>query len=134
MDNFTPENDTQRLLCEMADVQRRGQTLTWVATAALVLLALALIVSLVILVPRVTAALDNAQATMDATHQVIGRITESLDTLDSVGKSLEKFTGEGSENLQKLIDAFDGLDVDALAESIQSINGFLDSIANFRLF
>ena len=134
MDNQSNGASTQELLREMAALQRRSRYLSWVTTAAIVIMAAAMIVSLALVVPKLTAALDHAHSTLDDTQQIIQRISGSLDNLDSVSEQLEGLTGEGAEKLEKLIDTFNTVDLDALTASIQSFNNVLESLSNFRLF
>ena len=133
MDNQS-NTSTQELLREMATLQRRSRYLSWVTTAAIVIMAAALIISLVLVVPKLTAALDHARSTLDDTQQIIQRISTSLDDLDSISEQLEGLTGEGTEKLEKLLDVINTLDLDALTTSIQSFNSVLEGLSNFRLF
>lgn len=133
MDNQS-NTSTQELLREMAALQRRSRYLSWVTTAAIVIMAAALIISLVLVVPKLTAALDHARSTLDDTQQIIQRISTSLDDLDSISEQLEGLTGEGTEKLEKLLDVINTLDLDALTTSIQSFNSVLEGLSNFRLF
>ena len=134
MENQSSEASAQELLREMAALQRRSRYLSWITTAAIVIMAAVLLVSLLIVVPKLTAALDHARSTLDDTQQIIQRISGSLESLDSISGNLEKLTGEGAENLEKLINTFNTIDFDALTSSIQSFNHVLEGLANFRLF
>ena len=134
MDKKTNEADTLELLREMAAAQRRSVLLGRITTAVIILMAAALIVSLVLLVPKLMSTLDHARSTLGDTQQIIQRISTSLDELDRVGENLEKLTGEGSENLEKLLDTLGTIDLDALTSSIQSFNSVLERLASFSLF
>ena len=133
MDN-KPNDNTFELLRKMAAVQRRSERLTLIMTLVLLVIAAILIFELLFLVPKISAALDTAYNTLGDTQQVIQRLGTSLDTLDVVGKKLEGLTGEGSENLGKLINTLNTLDLDAFTEAIQSFNSVLERLSNFRLF
>ena len=134
MDNRTDEKSTQELLRRMAAVQRRDHKLSVISTIAVLILAAALILSLALVVPKLMDALDTARVTLSETQQVIGRVSTSLDELDSVGQKLGGLTGEGAENLAKLIETLNTVDVNAFTEAIQSFNGLLSGLQNFRLF
>ena len=133
MDNKTTEN-TFELLRKMAAVQRRGERLSMILTLVVLVMAAALIFSLLFLVPKLSTVLDTAYATLGDTQQIIQRINISLDSLDSVGEKLGGLTDSGAENVEKLINTLNTVDLDALTEAIQSFNGVLDRLANFRLF
>ena len=133
MDNKTNDN-TFELLRKMAAVQRRSERLTLIITLVTLVMAAALIFGLLFLVPKLSAVLDTAYSTLGDTQQIIQRLNTSLDNLDSVGKTLGGLTGEGSENLEKLINTLNTLDLDAFTEAIQSFNSVLERLANFRLF
>ena len=130
MDNRTDEKSMQELVEQMAAVQRRSQTLSMVITV----MAAALIVSLAVVVPKISATLDHARTTLADTQAVIQRVSTSLDNLDSIGENLNGLSGEGAEKLGKLIDTLSTIDVDALTASIQRFNGLLEGLSNFKLF
>lgn len=133
MDNKTNDN-TFELLRKMAAVQRRSERLTLILTLVTLVMAAALIFGLLFLVPKLSAVLDTAYNTLGDTQQIIQRLNTSLDNLDSVGKTLGGLTGEGSENLEKLINTLNTLDLDAFTEAIQNFNSVLERLSNFRLF
>lgn len=133
MDNKSNDN-TFELLRKMAAVQRRSERLSLIMTLVVMVMAAALIFSLLFLMPKLSAVLDTAYSTLDDTQQIIQRLSISLDNLDGVGEKLEGLTGEGSENLEKLIKTLNTLDLDAFTEAIQNFNGVLERLANFRLF
>lgn len=134
MDKKTEEQNLQDLLRSMAEVQRRNQRLSVIATAAILVFAAALLVSLALVVPKLSATLTHARSTLGDSQQIIQRINASLDQLDTIGEKLDGLTGDGAENLGKLIDTVNALDLDALTESIQSFKGVLERLTNFRLF
>lgn len=133
MDNKTNDN-TYELLRKMAAVQRRSERLSLIITLGVLVMAAALIFGLLFLVPKLSAVLDTAYATLGDTQQIIQRINVSLDNLDNVGEKLNGLTGEGGENLEHLINTLNTLDLNALTEAIQSFNSVLERLANFRLF
>ena len=106
MDN-KPNDNTFELLRKMAAVQCRSERLTLIITLVTLVMAAALIFGLLFLAPKLSAVLDTAYNTLGDTQQIIQRLNTSLDTL---------------------------LDLNALTEAIQSFNGVLERLANFRLF
>lgn len=134
MDNRTDEKSMQELVKQMAAVQQRSQTLSLIITVVIMVMAAALIVSLAVVVPKITATLDHARTTLTDTQAVIQRISSSLDNLDSIGENLNGLSGEGAEKLGKLIDTLSTIDADALTVSIQRFNGLLEGLSNFKLF
>ena len=134
MDNRTDEKSMQELVEQMAAVQRRSQTLSMVLTVVIAVMAAALIVSLAVVVPKISATLDHARTTLADTQTVIQRVSTSLDNLDSIGENLNGLSGEGAEKLGKLIDTLSTIDVDALTASIQRFNSLLEGLSNFKLF
>ena len=122
------------LLQEITELQRRNVRIGRIATVTVILLAAALLVYFVVLVPKLTTTLDQALSTLGDMQQMVQRVNTSLDTLDAVGEDLKGFTGEGTANLQKLIDTLSNIDADALTSSIESFNSVLERFSNFRLF
>ena len=122
------------LLQEIAVLQRRNVRIGRIATVTVILLAAALLICLAVLVPKFTDTLEQAHSTLGDMQQMVQRINTSLDALDAVGENLMGITGEGTENLQKLIDTLSAVDVDALTRSIERFNSVLGGLSNFKLF
>lgn len=135
MDNNYPENkDTAALLREIAATQRQNARITRIAAVSVIVLAAVLLVSLVLIVPKLTGTLNQAHAALNGTQQTIQRINASLDTLDGLGENLKSFSDESTETLNKLLNTLNTVDLDALTRSIQSFNSVLEGLSNFRLF
>ena len=135
MDNNQPaDKDTAALLRESAARQRQNARLGRIAAAVGIVLAVALLVSLIVIVPKLTGTLNQAHAALNGTQQTIQRINASLDTLDGLGENLKTFSDESTETLNKLLNTLNAIDLDALTRSIQGFNSVLEGLSNFRLF
>ena len=95
---------------------------------------MALLVSLIVIVPKLTGTLNQSHTTLGELQQTIQRLNASLDTLDGLGENLKTFSDESTETLNKLLNTLNAIDLDALTRSIQGFNSVLEGLSNFRLF
>lgn len=126
--------DEKELLRELVIAQRRDLRISRISAAAALVLAVALVVSLVLLVPRLSETLSLARGTIDATQQMVQRINGSLDVLDEVSGNITAFTSENAQTLNNLTELFRQVDLNGLTEAIQKFNAVAEHLANFRLF
>ena len=97
-------------------------------------MAVVLLVSLILIVPKLMGTLDQAHTTLGDLQQTIQHLNASLDTLDGLGENLKTFSDESTETLNKLLNTLNAVDLDALTRSIQGFNSVIEGLSNFRLF
>ena len=135
MDKDLRNMEEKELLQELVMAQRQGLRLRRVGTAAVVILAIALVVCLVILLPRVSQTLRLADSALDAAQQAAQHLNSSLDTLDAAGAELSKFTDGNTETLGSFFELLGQIDLQGMTESIQKFNELAERLSSgFRLF
>ena len=135
MDKDLKNMEEKELLQELVMAQRQGLRLRRVGTAALVILAIAFVVCLVILLPRVSQTLRLADSALDAAQQAAQHLNSSLDTLDAAGAELSKFTDGNTETLGSFFELLGQIDLQGMTESIQKFNELAERLSSgFRLF
>ena len=134
MDRDLKNMDEKALLRELVITERRNLSISRISAAAAILLAAALVIALIVLVPRLSETLTLARSTIDATQQMVQRINGALDTLDELSANVTSFTSENAETLNRLTELFNQIDLKGLTESIQKFNAVAEHLANFRLF
>ena len=134
MDRDLKNMDEKALLRELVITERRNLSISRISAAAAILLAAALVIALIVLVPRLSETLTLARSTIDATQQLVQRINGALDTLDELSANVTSFTSENAETLNRLTELFSQIDLKGLTESIQKFNAVAEYLANFRLF
>ena len=135
MDKDLRNMEEKELLQELVMAQRQGLRLRRVGTAALVILAIAFVVCLVILVPRVSQTLRLTESAFDTMQQTAQHLNSSLDALDAAGEELSRFTGENTETLGRFFELLGQIDLQGMTESIQKFNELAERLSSgFRLF
>ena len=135
MDMDLRNMEEKELLQELVMAQRQGLRLRRVGTAALVILAIAFVVCLVILVPRVSQTLRLTESAFDTVQQAAQHLNSSLEALDAAGAELSKFTEGNTETLGKLFELLGQIDLQGMTESIQKLNELAERLSSgFRLF
>jgi uncharacterized protein YoxC len=135
MDRDLRSMEEKELLQELVMAQRQGLRLRRVGTAALVILAIAFVVCLVILVPRVSQTLRLTESAFDTMQQTAQHLNSSLDALDAAGTELSKFTSENTETLGRFFELLGQIDLQGMTESIQKFNELAERLSSgFRLF
>jgi len=135
MDKDLRNMEEKELLQELVMAQRQGLRLRRVGTAALVILAIALVVCLVILLPRVSQTLRLTESAFDSVQRAAQHLNSSLDALDAAGEELSRFTGENTETLGRFFELLGQIDLQGMTESIQKFNELAERLSSgFRLF
>ena len=135
MDKDLRNMEEKELLQELVMAQRQGLRLRRVGTAAVVILAIALVVCLVILVPRVFQTLRLTESAFDTVQQAAQHLNSSLEALDAAGAELSKFTDGNAETLGRFFELLGQIDLQGMTESIQQFNALAERLSSgFRLF
>lgn len=95
-----------------------------VIAAASVVCAAVLLVSFVLIVPRMVKALDQAQTTMDQVSQMAEQTQQIYDGVSTISESVKGVVAEGISG-----SSLGSLDVDSLNESIQDLQSILEPLA-----
>ena len=135
MDKDLKNMEEKELLQELVMAQRQGLRLRRVGTTAVVILAIALVVCLVILVPRVFQTLRLTESAFDTVQQAAQHLNSSLEALDAAGAELSKFTDGNAETLGRFFELLGQIDLQGMTESIQQFNELAERLSSgFRLF
>ncbi len=95
-----------------------------VIAAASVVCAAVLLVSFVLIVPRMVKTLDQAQSTMDQVSQMAEQTQQIYDGVSTISESVKGVVAEGISG-----SSLGSLDVDSLNESIQDLQSILEPLA-----
>jgi len=125
------KTEEAELLQKIMDAQQRSARITAIAVVVLVA---ALVVSLMVLVPSFLNTMNEAHVTMENTQELIRRANTSLEKLDSMAENVDGIVREGGENMGRVIEVLDAIDLEALSNSIRKFSQVIDSLSNFKLF
>ena len=134
MENKTEERSTEALLKQIAENQQRDMRSSRITAIAVLVLAAALIVSLVVMVPAFMRTMNEAKATMESTQALIREANVSLEKLNRMTESIDTVVTDSSQSMGRVLQVLDAMDLEGLAASIQKFNSVIDSLSNFRLF
>ena len=128
------KTEEAELLQKIMDAQQRSVRSARITAIAVVVLVAALVVSLMVLVPSFLNTMNKAHVTMENTQELIRRANTSLEKLDSMAENVDGIVREGGENMGRVIEVLDAIDLEALSNSIRKFNQVIDSLSNFKLF
>ena len=134
MDNKTEEMSTEALLRQIAETQQRDAHSSRITAIAVLVLAAALIISLLVMAPTFMRTMNEAKTTMENTQELIRQANVSLEKLNSMAESIDTIVTDGSQNMGRVMQVLDAVDLEGLAASIQKLNAVIDSLSNFKLF
>ncbi|MBQ6928631.1 MAG: hypothetical protein IJQ36_10030 [Oscillospiraceae bacterium] len=134
MENKTGERSTEALLKQIAENQQRDMRSSRITAIAVLVLAAALIISLVVMVPAFMRTMNEAKATMESTQALIREANVSLEKLNRMTESIDTVVTDSSQSMGRVLQVLDAMDLEGLAASIQKFNSVIDSLSNFRLF
>ena len=134
MENKTDERRTEELLRQIAEVQQKDVRSGRITAIAVLVLAAALIISLAVMVPAFMRTMNEAKATMESTQELIRQANVSLEKLNGMTESIDTVVTDGSQNIGRVMQVLDAVDLEGLAASIQKFNSVIESLSNFRLF
>jgi len=134
MENKTEERSTEALLKQIAENQQRDMRSSRITAIAVLVLAAALIISLVVMVPAFMRTMNEAKATMESTQALIREANVSLEKLNRMTESIDTVVTDSSQSMGRVLQVLDAMDLEGLAASIQKFNSVIDSLSNFRLF
>ena len=110
-----------------AQLLRKMHSMDLIRTAACVLVAVVVLVSAVVVLPRANSILTNADNTVNELQQVdFIAMSEGITELTRVGS--ESLTGATVE-LIKTMQQLQSIDFEALSESIENLNTVSDGMA-----
>jgi predicted PurR-regulated permease PerM len=128
------KTEEAELLQKIMDAQQRSVRSARITAIAVVVLVAALVVSLMVLVPSFLNTMNEAHVTMENTQELIRRANTSLEKLDSMAENVDDIVREGGENMGRVIEVLDAIDLEALSNSIRKFSQVIDSLSNFKLF
>ena len=128
------KTEEAELLQKIMDAQQRNVRSARITAIAVVVLVAALVVSLMVLVPSFLNTMNEAHVTMENTQELIRRANTSLEKLDSMAENVDGIVREGGENMGRVIEVLDAIDLEALSNSIRKFSQVIDSLSNFKLF
>jgi len=134
MENKTEERSTEALLKQIAENQQRDMRSSRITAIAVLVLAAALIISLVVMVPAFMRTMNEAKATMESTQALIREANVSLEKLNRMTESIDTVVTDSSQSMGRVLQVLDAMDLEGLAASIQKFNSVIDSLSNFKLF
>ena len=134
MENKTGERSTEALLKQIAENQQRDMRSSRITAIAVLVLAAALIISLVVMVPAFMRTMNEAKATMESTQALIREANVSLEKLNRMTESIDTVVTDSSQSMGRVLQVLDAMELEGLAASIQKFNSVIDSLSNFRLF
>lgn len=118
MDNIREQNEVERTYFKK---QLNMMRVLMFAMAGIILI---LLIAVVILVPKITVTLDNANVALE-------QISYTAKQLDEVLISVETLVEESSEGVTQALDNMNSIDFEKLNKSIDDLNNVVSPLSNF---
>lgn len=126
------------LLVELLKEQKKAGRRSLITTAALVAICLMIGISLLVIIPRVNATLNNAYEAIDSIQTVvanadsaIGSVEKSLSGIDEMVKNVDKVVVNNTDSVSKTVDRMSKIDIDSLNKSIKDLSDIIAPMAKF---
>ena len=122
------EQDTLQAI--LAEAKKEA---AWSRITALIMggmLAVVLVAAL-ILVPRMTATLNQVNATLTDAQTIIARATEELESLSGTMADVKTMTASITATSTSMKERLDAVDLEALNEAITGLKTAVEPLANF---
>ena len=118
MDNIREQNEVERTYFKK---QLNMMRVLMFAMAGIILI---LLIAVVILVPKITVTLDNANVALE-------QISYTAKQLDEVLISVETLVEESSEGVTQALDNMNSINFEKLNKSIDDLNNVVSPLSNF---
>ena len=123
--------EDKELLIELVKSQRKdalGQRITAIATLGMFA---ALVIALVIIVPKVVATIDQVQTTITETENLVKQAEETMSGIDSMVANVDSLVVENTESVNKAMEDLNNIDFETLNQGIQDLSDVVEPLANF---
>ena len=92
---------------------------------------LILLVSVGVLVPKLTTTLDNANVALEQISYMAEQIVTTAEQVDDVFDSVETLVGESSEGVTQALENMNSIDFNKLNQSIDDFNKVISPLSGF---
>ena len=92
---------------------------------------LILLVSVGVLVPKLTTTLDNANVALEQISYMAEQIVTTAEQVDDVFDSVETLVGESSEGVTQALENMNSIDFNKLNQSIDDFNKVISPLSSF---
>ena len=150
MEKKLEEMNEQELLRELVARHDRQKFVGWIAAAAVSVLAIGLLISAVILVPRFVRTLKQADATLaqanttltetkalvqqgrqelTAVDALVKQAGESLEGVDGMVENIDKLVQANTESLTETVEKLNAVDFEKLAKAIDDLSKVISPLS-----
>ena len=127
--------DTQSLLRELVDSGKRRSHMLRIVLTVNVILAAAVLIVLIVLVPRTLSVISDAENTLNSVNELIVDTESVVEGADVIIQDAEKILEENAEGLEEAVNNFNSVDFDSLNEAISDLADAVGLLANLsRIF
>ena len=136
-DNVTTKDDAD-VLTELRDLTRKKLRLQYISTACIGGMLAVLIISVLVMVPRVSTTLAHINNVAAKAEESLAKAQESIEQINDMTKSMEqassnlnKLVDENGESLGAAIKSMTEVDYEGLNQAIKDLQDAIGPMANF---
>jgi len=126
----------RELLIELIKEQRKASKRSLITAVSLVAICLIFGAAVLVIVPKVTATLNNAYQAIDNIEAVvanadkaIGSVEQSLSGIDKMVKNVDKVVVDNTDSVSKTVDRMSSIDITSLNKSIKDLSDIIEPLA-----
>ena len=129
---------SEKAVQELLDTAKKQLFYTRLTTCFVGIMAVAIVISLFVVVPKANHLLKNANSLLDDVKERVETLDETIDgvkamtdSITSVGNQLDTFIEQNSNSLQGVVQKMDSIDFEGLNQSIKNLGDVVEPLAKF---
>lgn len=123
--------DGQSIFAELLKEERKQVKLVRLLLLVNTVLATAVIIAFVIIIPRLTAIVSNTESTLADIQSLAGQAETALAGIDEMVENANAILVENASGMNEAIDNFNKVDFDSLNEAIRNLSEAVEPLAGF---
>lgn len=126
------------LLEQMVENSRKQLFYSRIASLSVTVLAIAVVISLLLVVPKalatvqkVNAAIGTSMETVELANTAIKSVTQMSDSITEMGENMDAFITDNAQAVAEVMSKIEAVDFEGLNSAIQDLGDVIEPLAKF---
>lgn len=126
------------LLEQMVENSRKQLFYSRIASLSVTVLAIAVVISLLLVVPKalatvqkVNAAIGTSMETVELANTAIKSVTQMSDSITEMGENMDGFITDNAQAVAEVMSKIEAVDFEGLNTAIQDLGDVIEPLAKF---
>lgn len=126
------------LLEQMVENSRKQLFYSRIASLSVTVLAIAVVISLLLVVPKalatvqkVNAAIGTSMETVELANTAIKSVTQMSDSITEMGENMDAFITDNAQAVAEVMSKIEAVDFEGLNTAIQDLGDVIEPLAKF---